>query len=456
MTSPGSSPVAVILAAGLGTRMKSALPKVLHPVLGRPMVGWVVEALRGAGVERIILVVHHGEELVRAAFPGLEFARQEAPRGTGDALRSALPLLPMSGPVIVAAGDTPLVGAAVVRRLLDEHHGDATVGSFEVEDPRGYGRILREGGTHIVEETDCTPTERLVREVNSGMYVFDAAYLRALLPELRPHPPKGELYLTDLVGPRAVVVSGFEATDFAGVNDRAALADARTVLRDRVNRAWARAGVDFEDLDTAYVDATVRLHADARIGPGVVLQGACDVAGEVGAHCVLVDTVVEAGARVLAGSVCEGAVVRAGAAVGPIARLRAGAVIGERARIGNFVEVKNTVLGAGAKANHLAYLGDAEVGAAANIGAGTITCNYDGVRKNRTFIGARAFIGSNSSLVAPIRIGEGAIVGAGSAITQDVPDDAIAVVRGALKVHERSAERLRSRYRALAAAKATS
>lgn len=443
-------PVAVVLAAGLGTRMRSPLAKVLHPLLGRPMVSWIVAALREAGVERVIVVVHHQEDQVRAALGDVEFARQEAPRGTGDALAAAAALLPADGPVVVTAGDTPLLSAASVRRLLREGAGPCSVASFVAAEPTGYGRIVRDGGVHIVEEAHCSPEERRIREVNSGMYRFEASFLREALPALCPHPPKGELYLTDLVQPGATVVDGFPAEDFLGVNDRAALAEARGLLRRRVNRAWALEGVDLADLDTIDIGAEVRLLPGAEVGAGTVLAGRCEIGGSVGPGCVLRDTVVEVGAHIEAGTIAEGAVVRAGAKVGPMARLRPGALIEEDAHVGNFVEVKNAVLHRGAKANHLAYIGDAEVGAAANVGAGTITCNYDGVRKNRTVIGARAFIGSNSALVAPVHIGEGAIVGAGSTVAEDVPADAIAVERAPLKVREGSAERLRARYRALA------
>jgi bifunctional UDP-N-acetylglucosamine pyrophosphorylase / glucosamine-1-phosphate N-acetyltransferase len=443
------SVVAVVLAAGLGTRMKSPLAKVLHPILGRPMLGWVLAALDEAGAEPI-LVVHHQEEAVRAAFPARRFARQEVPRGTGDAVAATLALLPASGPVLVCAGDTPLLPASAFSRLLAEH-GDApcTVASFEAADPTGYGRIVRNGGTRIVEEANATPDERRIREVNSGLYVFDAAYLRAQLPRLVPHPPKGEYYLTDLVQADAKVVAGFPEAMFMGVNDRAQLAEARDALRRRRNRALAAAGVDLESLDGISIDVDVVVAPGARIGLGAVLTGASVVAGEVGPNCVLHDTTVAAGAVLRASCVCEGAEVQAGAVVGPFARLRPKAVIGEGAHIGNFVEVKNTRVGPGAKANHLAYLGDAELGAGANYGAGAITCNYDGVRKNRTVIGAGAFIGSNAALVAPVEVGDGAIVGAGSVITQTVPADAIAISRAPQKVALGSAARLRQRYKAL-------
>ena len=454
---------AVVLAAGLGTRMRSPLAKVLHPLLGRPMVGWVVGALKELGAD-VIVVVNHQEDAVRAALPGVRFARQEAPLGTGHALWSALSELPDHGPVIVTAGDTPLITASCLAAVLRAHQGNATVASFEVAEPHGYGRIVRgASGVSIVEQADCTPEQATIREVNSGMYVFDAAYLRAELPRLVPHPPKGERYLTDLIRGDATVVPGFDASLFMGVNDRAALADARTVLRRRINRAWALTGVDFQDLDSATVEADVELQPDASVGIGAILTGRSVISGHVGPHCVVAnatiagrvgpgcvvsESTIEDGAILHANSVCQGAVLRTGAEAGPFARLRPGAIVSSGARIGNFVEVKNTLVGVGAKANHLAYLGDAEVGPGANVGAGTITCNYDGFAKHRTVIGKDAFIGSNTALVAPVSVGDGAIVGAGSTITADVPADAIATTRTPQRNSEGMAHRLRERYRA--------
>ena len=440
---------AVVLAAGLGTRMRSNLAKVLHPLLGRPMVGWVIRALRELEAE-VTVVVGHQAEAVEAALAGphIHFVRQEQPRGTGDAIRAALPTLPSQGPVLVLAGDTPLLTAATLRRLLHGHQGPATVATFEVEDPTGYGRILRsEEGIRILEQAECGPAEAMVREVNSGAYVFDAAFLRDALPGLRPHPPKNEYYITDLVTTGARAVAGFSAQEFMGINDRAALAEARLLLRRRVNRSWALQGVDFPDLDSVEVEVDVELEPDAKLGFGAMLQGKSRVGGQVGPHCVVRDTIIEKGAALLAGTVAEGAVLAAGAMAGPMAHLRPGTVLGAKVKVGNFVEVKNARLHPGAKASHLSYLGDAEIGADANIGAGTITCNYDGFRKHRTEIGAGAFIGSNSSLVAPVRVGNGAIVGAGTVVTEEVPDGSIAVARPPLRISKDSAERLRKRLK---------
>ncbi|MBM4392919.1 MAG: bifunctional UDP-N-acetylglucosamine diphosphorylase/glucosamine-1-phosphate N-acetyltransferase GlmU [Deltaproteobacteria bacterium] len=441
------SRAAVVLAAGLGTRMRSPMAKVLHPLLGRPMVRWIVDALQSQGAD-VVVVVHHHEEQVRGALAdaGVRFARQTAPRGTGDALLAALPELPDGGPVLVTAGDTPLLRAESVARLLGQHRGHATVAAFEARDPSGYGRVVE--GVGIVEEAACTPRQREIRLVNSGFYVFDMAYLRRKLPALQPHPPNGEYWLTDLVDTEARVVAGFGEEEFLGVNDRAALAEARDILSRRINRAWATQGVEFDSIEHALVEAGVRLEPGARVGYGTVIRGESRVAGELGEGCVVVDSIVEAGATVRAGTVCEGAVVRSGAVVGPLARLRPGARVESGARVGNFCEVKNATLHPGAKVNHLSYVGDASIGAGSNIGAGAITCNYDGVQKHHTEVGEGVFIGTNVSLVAPVTVGAGAIVGAGTVVGQDVPADAIAVGRPELKIHRGRAEKLRARKRA--------
>ncbi len=465
MTSPfppdGAAPLALVLAAGLGTRMRSRLAKVLHPLCGRPMICWVLDAVRAAGCTPVV-VVHHQEDAVRAVLPGVTCVRQEVPRGTGDAVRAAAHLLPAAGPVLVLPGDVPLLEPSVLGALLAEHGDRAcTVVSACLGEPGAYGRVVRDAGrvVRVVEATEATPEELAIPEVNTGVYAFDAAWLcDRVLPFLEPHPPKGELYLTDAVeaAAREARLGAHLAADpesLAGINDREALARAEDVLQCRILRAHALAGVTFQRPDTIRVEAGVTLAPDVVVEPGAVLSGAT-VVGEgarIGAHAVLCDTVVAPGARVEPGSVCEGARVGEEARVGPLAHLREGAVLERRARVGNFVEVKRAVLGEGAKACHLTYLGDAEVGAGANVGAGTITCNYDGHRKLPTVIGKDAFIGSNAALVAPVTVGDGAIVGAGSVITEDVPAGALAVGRarqvnhpaGAARVHERHRHRAR-------------
>ncbi len=456
------TPHALILAAGRGTRMKSRLSKVLHPLCGRPMVMWVVEAARGAGCAPAAVVGHQAEAVTAVLGPTVPAALQAAPRGTGDAVASAGGLIPREGTVLVLAGDTPLLRSETLSALLRGHSGLCTVLTVTVPErevlSNAYGRIVRgpDGAVQrIVEHADASEAERAIPEVNTGVYAFDARWLfDEVLPTLRPHPPKGEYYLTDAIE-AAAAAGGLSALrhgdpeEVVGVNDRAALARCERVLRRRINERWMLAGVSLRDPETTYIDAQVQLAPDVQIGPGAVLRGETVVAGgaTIGAYAVLDGCRVGAGAAVHPGSVCVGALIGPRASVGPMARLREGAVLHEAVKVGNFVEVKKAVLHRGAKASHLSYLGDAEIGEGANIGAGTITCNYDGFGKNRTQIGARAFIGSNSALVAPVRIGDGAIVAAGSAVGRDVPAEALALTRPPQVNKPDLAPRLRERYR---------
>ena len=454
-------PVAVILAAGRGTRMKSKLSKVLHPLCGRPMVGWVVAAAKEAGATPI-LVLHHQEAAVRATFPDLRAVRQESPRGTGDAARSAMGEFPENGPVLVLAGDTPLLKPETLRRLLDTH-GDAlcTVLTAHVEDPGAYGRIVRrpDGSVErIVEAANANADELSIDEINTGVYCFDAAWLRDVaLPGLKPNPPKDEYYLTDVIAAaaqagtdalRALVHT--DASETMGVNDRWALSKAEAMLQTQILEAHALNGVTFQKPDTTRVEVDVEIGNDVTIGPGACLLGTTTIGDDVTVegHCVLIDTHVQNGAWIRAFTHCEGADVGPNTRVGPHARLRQHAVLREGVRIGNFVEVKKAILEPFATAGHLSYIGDSHIGERSNIGAGTITCNYDGVQKHRTEIGADTFIGSNTSLVAPVKIGEGALVGAGSVIINDVPANAIAVARGEQSVTKGAAERYKKRLEA--------
>lgn len=447
---------ALILAAGRGTRMRSRLAKVLHPVLGWPMVQHAVDACHRAGLS-VRLVVHHQEDAVRAALAGSDvgYSRQVEPRGTGDAVAAALADLPAQGVVVVLPGDAPLLRPQTLRRLLDAH-GDALVTCLSVALPDGaeYGRIVRDrGGVRIVEAAELDADQRAsLREVNTGVYAFDLAFLRQVVPTLAPHPPKGELYLTDALeraGDRArVLVHDGDPDEVMGVNDRWALARAAATLGERIKQAHAEAGVTFEDPATTLVEVGVHLGQDVVIGPGCVLRRGARVEDEVvvGAHCVLgPGTLLRSGATVRDLTWIEDAEVRAGAVVGPYARLRPGALVQEDAHVGNYCEVKASVIERGAKVNHLTYIGDAHVGAGTNVGAGTITCNYDGFAKHRTEIGPGAFIGSNTALVAPVRVGAGAIVAAGSTITEEVPDDALALGRSRQVNKAGMARRLRAR-----------
>jgi bifunctional UDP-N-acetylglucosamine pyrophosphorylase/glucosamine-1-phosphate N-acetyltransferase len=461
MTDSSPQPLALILAAGLGTRMRSATAKVLHPLCGRPMVAWIATAAREAGCA-VAAVVHHQEDAVRAALPGVPCARQEQPKGTGDAVAAALALLPEAGTVLVLPGDAPLIKPAMLSALL-EGHGDAlcTVLSTVVPEPGAYGRIVREQGraVAIVEADEATPEQLAITEVNAGIYAFDAAWLqREVLPSLQPHPPKGEYYITDAVALAAAAgrlnaTCLEDAASLAGINDRVALARFEDVLQDRILEEHLLRGVTVHRPGTVRVETEVCIGQDAVLEPGVVLSGdTCIGAGaRIGAYAVLHDTVVAAGAVVKPHSVLQGAEVGAGAQVGPFSHLRPGAVLGEGCKVGNFVEIKKSTLASGVKASHLSYLGDATIGSGTNVGAGTITCNYDGYGKHPTIVGENVFIGSNTSLVAPITIGDGALLGAGSTITAYVPPNALAIGRARQVTFAEGAAHLRQQFQERAA-----
>jgi bifunctional UDP-N-acetylglucosamine pyrophosphorylase/glucosamine-1-phosphate N-acetyltransferase len=419
---------AVILAAGKGTRMKSPLAKVLHPVAGRPMIAHVLEAVAALEPARQVVVLSPGQDQVAAFVSPNPVAWQEPPLGTGHAVLAARRELEgFSGDVLVLYADTPLIGTDTLRRLRDALHGphEAAVAvlTFRPSDPAEYGRIVLDGEgsvAAIIEHRDADARIRAIDLCNAGMMAASAARLWPLLERIGNANAKGEYYLTDIVGLARQAghrVASVEADpdEVLGVNSQAELAGAEAAMQARLRRRWLESGV------TMIAPETVWLSADTRLAPGVTIEP----------HVVFGPGVtVEEGAAIHAFSHIVGATVGKGASVGPFARLRPGAQLGEGARIGNFVEAKNARLGAGAKANHLTYLGDAEIGAGANIGAGTITCNYDGFGKAATEIGEGAFIGSNTALVAPVRVGEGAIVAAGSVITRDVAPDALALARG--------------------------
>lgn len=426
----------VILAAGKGTRMRSRHPKVLHPLGGVPLLKHVLGVASMLSPARIVVVVGHGAEEVRAALSGCEvtFVDQGEPRGTGHALLAARDAV--SAPLfLVLPGDVPLVPPQALQALLS-HCGKGAILSFltmEPLDPGSYGRVVREGGrpVRIVEAEE----EMGIREVNSEIYCLaNVPALWAALRGLSADNAQGEYRLADLVGALAeegvVALRWPKCEELLGINDRGELAQAEATLRARIiGDLWA-GGVTVVDPATAHVSPNVEVGLDTIIHPDTHLLGRTKVGEgcEIGPGAYLLDCEVEDGARVWY-SVLWGARVAPGARIGPFAHLRPGAVIGAQARVGNFVEVKAAVLGEGVRAGHLAYIGDAEVGPGANIGAGTITCNYDGRKKYRTDIGPGAFIGSNASLVAPVRIGEGAYVAAGSVITQDVPPYALAIGR---------------------------
>ena len=419
---------AVILGAGKGTRMKSPVPKVLHPVGHRAMIGHVLDAVGALSPVREVVVLSAGQEAVAEFVAPRPVAIQDPPLGTGHAVLAARPALEgFAGDVLILYADTPLIGAETLGRLREALHQPAeaavAVLAFRPADAAQYGRVVLDpagGISAIVEYRDADAPTRAISLCNAGLMAVSGTVLWTLLERVGNANAKGEYYLTDIVAlarKAGYRVASVEASpeEVMGVNSQAELAQAEAALQWRLRRRWLDAGV------TMTAPETVWLSADTRLAPGVVIEPNVIIGPGV---------TVEEGAVLHAFSHIVGAAIGKGASIGPFARLRPGARLGEGARIGNFVEAKNARLGAGAKANHLTYLGDAEIGAGANIGAGTITCNYDGFDKASTEIGEGAFIGSNTALVAPVRVGAGAIVGAGSVITQDVPEDALALARG--------------------------
>lgn len=446
-TSP-TGPVAVVLAAGLGTRMRSATPKVLHPLCGRPMLAYMLDAWAatsssdGAGPSTPVVVYSPPVAAVQTAFADrATFALQDEPRGSGDAVRAALDAVPAEATeVLVLNGDVPLVTGADLDAILDARRADdaaIALASVYSADPGELGRVVRSDfGTveRIVEAKDATPDELAGNETNAGLYAFDAAWLRRRIGSLKPSAASGELYLTELVrlareDGRIVSAVAFEDDGrFDGINDRSQLAAAEWALRVRLNERHMRDGVTMRDPSTVYLDWTVELAQDVTIEPNVILRGATRV-GEgsvIGPGSQLIDTVVGRRARIWA-SVLESSTVEDDATIGPFSHLRPGSHVGVGAEVGNFAELKNTRLGARSKQHHMSYLGDAQVGEGVNVGAGSITANYDGSRKHPTTIGDGAFIGVDTMIVAPREIGAGARTGAGAVVTRDVPPGKLAV-----------------------------
>jgi len=439
---------AIVLAAGKGTRMKSRSAKVLHEIGGRPLAWYPVKRALDAGASPVVVVVGHQAEAVEAALvaslPGapLRFAVQEKQLGTAHAVLAARKALRgYDGAVAILSGDVPLLETDTllqVVRARARERAPLAFATMTLDAPRGYGRVVRDAGgrpARIAEEKDATDAERAIREVNAGLYCADATFLWKALARVGSDNAQEEFYLTDLVAMAArrdgAVAVDVPPEEASGVNDREELARAGRVLVRRRARALMRAGVTIEDPDRFDCDEGVEIGPDTTIEPGVRLLGRTRIgaACRIGAGAILRDAVVGHQVAVRPYTLVEEATVGARAILGPFSRVRPGSEIGEEAHVGNFVETKKTVLGKGAKANHLAYLGDATVGAGANIGAGTITCNYDGEKKHPTKIGAGAFVGSDSILVAPLEIGDGAYIGAGSVITKDVPAGALGVGR---------------------------
>jgi bifunctional UDP-N-acetylglucosamine pyrophosphorylase/glucosamine-1-phosphate N-acetyltransferase len=430
----------IILAAGEGKRMNSSLPKVLQPVGGRPMLQHLVDAAAALEPEAIRVVIGSGADRVRTALggQGLEWVMQSERRGTGHAAEQALPSVDEGARVLVLPGDMPLIRPETLRELLDTG-GDLSVLSFIADDPTGYGRIVRRDGrvAAIREEKDASEEERRIVEVNSGVLCARAGDLAAWLGEVGDDNAQGEYYLTDCIGIAAqqgrevAAVVAESAEELLGANDRAQLAELEAVYQRRARIALMASGVTLLDPATVHVRGSVASGRDVSIDVNVVLEGSNRFGDGVviGPGCVVRDCDLAAGTRVEPMSVLEGVRTTGACSVGPFARLRAGTELAEGVKVGNFVETKKAKLAAGAKASHLSYIGDAEVGEGANIGAGTITCNYDGVNKHRTVIGPGAFVGSNSSLVAPVSVGKDATIGAGSVISGEAPDGQLTLAR---------------------------
>ncbi len=445
----------IILAAGQGKRMKSAQPKVLHPLLGRALVDYPVDLALALGAVRVVVVVGVGAEQVRRHLserrnPKIRFARQKQQRGTGHATLTAAPALKgFQGNVLILYGDVPLLTAATIQRLRSAHlkqRAKLSLVTVRLDQPRGYGRILRDKAGQvigIVEEADCTPAQRAIIESNPGIYLCNAELLFRLLPLLRSDNRQKEYYLTDLVGVvtaeglRIASIEAHDPQETFGVNSRAQLQEAEAAMRARVNAGLMESGVTLEDPERTWVAPSAKIGLDTVLESGVRILGSSRIGQgcriEQGAR--IRDSVLGDQVQVLAGSVLEASTVGDRSQIGPLAHLRPGSAVGKDARIGAFVQLKNAAVGDGTKAVHLAYLGDAKIGKHVNIGCGTITCNYDGIKKSMTVIEDHAFIGSDVQLIAPVKVGKGAYVGSGSTISRDVEPGALALSR-APEVHK--------------------
>jgi bifunctional UDP-N-acetylglucosamine pyrophosphorylase / glucosamine-1-phosphate N-acetyltransferase len=433
---------ALILAAGEGTRMKSALPKVAHAILGVPMVSYVVDAAREAGCDRVVAVTGYRAEVVEELLGEVECVRQDLQLGTGHAVMCAREVLDASGSLLVLSGDSPLIRAETIAALVaarEEANAAVVLLTAHLSDPTGYGRIVRDGEgsvAAIVEQKDCTPVQCGIDEVNTGIYCFDAAALFEHLDRLSTDNAQGEFYLTDMVSlfvaealsVRAIAVD--DPLETLGVNSRVQLAEATKALQRRINESHMLAGVTMTDPDLVWIAPGVEIGRDTEVLPMTFLMGRTRVGERVtlGPDTRVTDSVIDDEATVDS-SVLVGAEVGPGATVGPVAYLRPGAVLGRSAKAGTCVEIKNSTVGEGSKVPHLSYIGDATIGAGVNVGAGSITCNYDGYRKHRTVIEDGAFIGSDTMLVAPVTIGAGAVTAAASAVSRDVKAGSLAIER---------------------------
>lgn len=461
---------AIVIAAGRGKRMRSKTAKALHPVAGRPLLWYMVSLAKRVADARVVVVIGHQADRVlafldqsKAEFEPFDVALQPNQLGTGHAVQQAQAALMPKGKAasrhcLILNADTPLLSRATVQRLLARHEKEQaalTLLSTELPEPRGYGRVVRDPKGHVlrvVEEPDATRAERAIHEVNAGTYVVETSFLFKALARVRPRNAQGEYYLTDIVGlavDEGRRVAGLKIADSAeclGVNTREHLAWVEQIMRERIRTRWLNAGVTMRDPRTTFIDDTVTIGMDTVLYPGVILEGHT----QIGAGCVIrsasrvTNSVVGKAVTIQDNSVVDHAIIEDHAVIGPFAHIRPGSVLRKQSKVGNFVELKNTELGDGSKANHLTYLGDTTVGKRVNIGAGTITCNYDGYKKDRTTIEDEAFIGSDTQLIAPVRVGKRAVVGSGSTITQDVPADALALSRSPQVTQEDWAARRRA------------
>ena len=432
----------IILAAGKGTRMRSSLPKVLQPLAGRPLLGHVIETAKKLNAKNIITIFGHGGNLVQQAFAqeNVQWVEQAEQLGTGHAVKVTLPVLPTDGVSLILSGDVPCISQDTLEKLLavSRETGIGLV-TLTLADATGYGRIVRENNKiqAIVEHKDASDAQRQIKEINTGIYCVSNAKLHQWLPKLSNNNAQGEYYLTDIVamaiadGLEVASVEPERAFEVEGVNDRIQLAALEREFQAYQAKLLMQQGVHIIDPSRFDLRGKLTVGQDVRIDINVIIEGDCELGNnvEIGAGCVIKNTKIASGTKVQPYSIFDNAVVGEDTQIGPFARLRPGAKLANEVHIGNFVEVKNSTIGLGSKANHFTYLGDAEVGAGSNIGAGTITCNYDGANKFKTIIGDSAFIGSNSSLVAPVSIGNGATVGAGSVITRDVAENSLAFER---------------------------
>jgi bifunctional UDP-N-acetylglucosamine pyrophosphorylase/glucosamine-1-phosphate N-acetyltransferase len=452
-------PTVVILAAGLGTRMKSGLAKALHPVVGLPLVQHVLNAASEVDPGKVVLVLGHQADRVKSAIGDYrpEIVLQERQLGTGHAVQQAVSVIDAaSGPVMILCADTPLLTGATLKSVIELHRKSraaVTLLTAQVEHPFGYGRVVRgkQGVMRVIEEKDTTASQKKIKEVNAGIYCFDPRFLLSSLDLLGKNNAQEEYYLPDLIGLARKRNRGVAALlcsdpdEVMGVNSRYDLSRAETIMRRRINRRWMTEGVTMLDPETTFVGTEVSLGRDIVLYPNVRIEGKT----KIGDSCIVYpgsrirDSVIAATVTVKDCSVIEEGDIAPGASIGPFTHLRPGAVIGEGARIGNFVEVKKSTIGTGSKANHLSYIGDAIVGKDVNIGAGVITCNYDGYEKHRTVIEDGVFVGSDAQLVAPVKVGRGAVIAAGATITRDVPEDALAISRVPQAVREGFASRRR-------------